>query len=128
MNRTLLGICALALLVMGAIALRAGPSGITSTSFAAGCLRVGLVLGALWLALPQIEGLLKRTPRWVLVSLAVALVILFLQPKLLLLALPILAVLWSSGWVWSLLKRPSDGRLPGGGARGGRRRFKRRPE
>jgi hypothetical protein len=86
-----------------------------------------LVLGALWLALPQIEGLLKRTPRWVLVSLAVALVILFLQPKLLLFALPILAVLWSSGWVWSLLKKPSGG-SPGGGASGGRRRFKRRPE
>jgi hypothetical protein len=66
MSRKLLGIIAAALLLVGCIAAVNGPGGSTASGFAGGCIRVGLVLGALWLALPQIQSLLAHAPRWIL--------------------------------------------------------------
>lgn len=48
-NRPLTGLIALALLIAGVVVLAALPQ---SPQIAAGCIRSGLVLGALWLALP----------------------------------------------------------------------------
>jgi hypothetical protein len=64
MNRTALGIVALLLLAVGGITSFRGPPDGSAVGFAAGCIRVGLVLAALWLALPQILALGRRTPRW----------------------------------------------------------------
>src|SRR5262245_60934414 len=66
MSRKLLGVIAAFLLVLGGVAAFNGPGGSAASGFAAGCIRVGLVLGALWLALPQIQSLMVRAPRWVL--------------------------------------------------------------
>ena len=117
MNRTLLGICALVSLVAGGITLARGQNDITSTSFAAGCLRVGLVLGAMWLALPQINRMLATTPRWLLVSLGIGLVVIVVRPWLALVVIPILIGLWFLG---PRLATKSDPTIL-------RRRFKRRP-
>jgi hypothetical protein len=65
MSRKLLGVIAAVLLVVGGITAVAGPGGNSATGFAGGCIRVGLVLGALWLALPQIQATLARMPGWV---------------------------------------------------------------
>jgi hypothetical protein len=66
MSRKALGIIAALLLVMGGITAVFGPGGNSSaTGFAGGCIRVGLVLAALWLALPQIQAAVKRMPGWV---------------------------------------------------------------
>ena len=65
MSRKLLGIIAAVLLVLGGITAFAGPGGNSANGFAGGCIRVGLVLGALWLALPQIQTTIKRLPGWV---------------------------------------------------------------
>jgi hypothetical protein len=65
MSRKALGIIAALLLVMGGITAVFGPGGNSATGFAGGCIRVGLVLGALWLALPQIQAAVKRLPGWV---------------------------------------------------------------
>lgn len=66
MSRNALGIIAALLLVMGGITFVFGPGGNSATGFAGGCIRVGLVLAALWLALPQIQAAVKRLPGWVM--------------------------------------------------------------
>jgi hypothetical protein len=64
MNRNALGIIAAILLVLGGITAVFGPGGNSASGFAGGCIRVGLVLGALWLALPQILSTAARMPGW----------------------------------------------------------------
>src|SRR3954467_15039157 len=64
MNRNALGIVAAVLLFLGGVTVVFGPGGGNSSGFAGGCIRVGLVLGALWLALPQILSPAAHLPRW----------------------------------------------------------------
>ena len=97
MNRTHLGFCALALLAIGGIAYRSFPGDANAVGFAGGCIRMGVVLGALWLAWPQITGFLSRAPRWLLVASGIAIVVCVVKPILLLLAVPALALLWFFG-------------------------------
>jgi hypothetical protein len=66
MRRTLIGILALVLLFLWLVTLVFGPGGSAASGFAGGCLRVGLVLGALWLAWPQILAGVKRLPGWLI--------------------------------------------------------------
>jgi hypothetical protein len=63
MSRKSLGIAAALLLIVGLFIWWRGPGGENALGLAYGCIRVGLVLGALWLAFPQIVGLLKAMPR-----------------------------------------------------------------
>jgi hypothetical protein len=95
MNRTSLGIVTLALLALGLLVLWRGPEG--GTAFGAGCIRVGLLLGALWLAWPQIMAFLTRTPRWLLVASGIALIVCAIKPMLLFVAVPMLGALWLLG-------------------------------
>ena len=98
MNRTALGLIALLLLIIGGITLwTRGPADDSTTPFAAGCIRVGLVLGALWLALPQIVVFLSKTPKWLLTASAIGLIIGAIKPMLLLIIVPVLGVLWFLG-------------------------------
>ena len=62
MSRKSLGIAAAVLLVVGLFIWWRGPGGENALGLAFGCIRVGLVLGALWLAFPQIVGLLRSMP------------------------------------------------------------------
>jgi hypothetical protein len=64
MNRHALGLIALLLVVVGFITAFRGPEDGSAAGFAGGCVRVGLVLGALWLALPQLKAMFARVPRW----------------------------------------------------------------
>jgi hypothetical protein len=66
MNRNLLGIVAAILLLLGGITHFFGPGGNSASGFAGGCIRVGLVLGALWLALPQILATIASLPGWLI--------------------------------------------------------------
>jgi len=50
--------------------------------------RSGLVLGALWVALPNI----RKAPRWLLSGAAVLAAVLIVRPRLFLYALPVAAV------------------------------------
>jgi len=54
------------------------------------CWRVAAVMGALWLAHPQVS----RLPRWYVGCLAGGLFLVFWRAKLILAALPVLALLW----------------------------------
>lgn len=98
MNRTAVGLIALLLIVIGGITLvTRGVGDESTTPFAAGCIRVGLVLGALWLALPQITAFFARAPRWLLVASAIGLIIGAVKPWLLLIIVPVLIALWILG-------------------------------
>ena len=66
MNRNLLGIIAATLLLLGGVTHFFGPGGNSASSFAGGCIRMGLVLGALWLALPQILTTIASMPGWLM--------------------------------------------------------------
>jgi hypothetical protein len=59
------------LLAIGGFVALAGPGGSSAAGFAGGCIRVGLVLGAIWLAMPQIQAALSRAPGLLLGRLAV---------------------------------------------------------
>jgi hypothetical protein len=61
MSRNAVGIAALVLLALGGVAWMEGDK--SPPGLAGGCIRVGLVIGALWLALPQIRSLLASIPR-----------------------------------------------------------------
>ena len=50
--------------------------------------RAGVVLGALWLALPNI----RQAPRWLLYGVGVLAVVLIVRPRLVLYALPVAVV------------------------------------
>jgi hypothetical protein len=63
MRRNALGIIALALLLFGAVTAINGPGGASAIGVAGSCIKAGLVLGALWLALPQIQATMARFPR-----------------------------------------------------------------
>jgi hypothetical protein len=58
---------------------------------------VGIVLGALWLALPQLLRFLSKTPKWLLVASTIGIVVCAVKPLLLLVAVPLLVLLWFLG-------------------------------
>ena len=62
MSRNSLGIAAAVLLTLGVFIWWRGPGGENALGLAFGCIRVGLVLAALWLAFPQIMALVKAMP------------------------------------------------------------------
>jgi len=62
MSRKSLGIAAALLLSVGLFIWWRGPGGENALGLAFGCIRVGLVLGALWLAFPQIVAIFKSAP------------------------------------------------------------------
>ena len=64
MRRTTLGILAIFLIVLGFIVAWRGPEDGSAVGFAGGCVRVGLVLGAIWLAWPSLMAAIKRVPGW----------------------------------------------------------------
>ena len=87
MHRPTLGVISLALIV-GGVVLMLRPIDGDSHLGAVG-LRSGLVLGAIWLALPNI----RRAPRWLLYAGAVLAAVLIVRPRLFLYSLPVAAVI-----------------------------------
>ena len=66
MRRAALGLIAGFVLLIGVITWSSAPKTNDRDLFVGTCIRAGLVLGALWLALPQLQTLMTRAPRWVL--------------------------------------------------------------
>jgi hypothetical protein len=87
MHRPTLGWIAIALLA-ASVALTL--TGSESTFLRDGSARAGVVLGLVWLALPQLSGL----PRSSLWGIAIAGAVVVWRPKLLLLVVPALVVMW----------------------------------
>ncbi len=55
--------------------------------------RMGVLLAALWLALPEIQQVLARVPAWLLVTVGIGGFVVLLRPKLLLVVIPIVGAL-----------------------------------
>ena len=97
MTRMLLGILAVALLLGGGVMLLTSPEGGVGLTVSGGCIRMGLVVGALWLAYPQIISFLSTTPKWLLTVSAIGVVFVVVNPKLLLFVIPAVLGLWFFG-------------------------------
>ena len=76
MHRPAVGIIALVLLLLGAFLFLLGND--QSVAWQTGCVRVGLLMGAFWLAMPHLKGV---RPFWVVLGLAVGLVAAVLAVK-----------------------------------------------
>lgn len=83
MRRRILGILALSLLSAAAVLWITQPAAQERGGWLAICLRLGVVMAALWLALPE----LSRISRWSLGAVLLGAVLIATQPRLFLLAL-----------------------------------------
>jgi hypothetical protein len=89
--RATIGLIALVLLGVGVFTRDSATDSLSGAGGAS--LRVGVVMALWWLAYPQTQ----RLPRWLAVACAVTLLLIMRWPKLLLVAIPLLAVLWFLG-------------------------------
>jgi hypothetical protein len=67
--------------------------GQTLSAAGGACVRVGVVMALWWLAFPQVE----RIPRWLAVATGLVLLVVLRWPRLALVAIPLLLVLWLLG-------------------------------
>jgi hypothetical protein len=81
MKRLQIGLMAIVLLIAAAV--RYGTTGNPNDAVLGGLLRIGLVMAALWLALPALMAFFTKTPKWILIGLVVAAILFAIQPKLL---------------------------------------------
>ncbi|MBB77333.1 MAG: hypothetical protein CMJ75_22740 [Planctomycetaceae bacterium] len=81
MQRYFLGILALLLTTTGLLWLWNGTNNELENAIAAACLKVGPVLGALWLAFPQVLQLVRRFPPTLIVAIVVSSGFVIVRPK-----------------------------------------------
>ena len=118
MHRNILGAIALVLLLSGGVGLLLGYSANSQTGMAAGVgLRAGLVLGALWMAYPQLISLVKSAPKWMLGVAAIVVLVLVVNRNGLMLVVPallILGLLQLAVWIFKPMprKKPRPRRAP----------------
>lgn len=123
MRRILMGILALLFLAAaGVVYLRAAPAEDfflirqvpdDEKFWLSVLLRVGLVLGAMWLAYEQVVKIGQRSPPWLLGCIGLCLLVIVIRPKAILIVVPLLALvalLQFFGWLFKPLPNP---RQPG---------------
>lgn len=71
--------------------------------------RLGIVLGALWLAMPSLSRPLQWLPPVFATILLVCVGVVVIQPKFLLVLLPVVLTAMSFAWVWRLLRLGKGG-------------------
>ena len=88
------------LLVAGAVLAlgQAAPSG--AGSMAGSAIKIGLVLGAFWLALPQIDRFFARVPLWLLATSFGGLLLVVIRPWAALAVIPSLVAIWALSVKW----------------------------
>jgi hypothetical protein len=89
--RPAIGFFAVVLLAVGLVVRDPANDTLTATSGAA--LRVGLLMAIWWFAYPQ----LQHIPRWLAVACGLTLLLVIRWPRMLLVAIPLLALLWFLG-------------------------------
>jgi hypothetical protein len=87
MHRPTIGAITVALFVIALVLWMVEPQG--DNTLALACVRVGIIMGVLWLALPQ----LLLLPRWIVLIVVGAVAVVCFKPKALLFALPVLVLL-----------------------------------
>lgn len=125
MRRIVLGIVALLFTGLGLVGLVKYGVGDSGGSAAASvALRTGVLLGVLWLALPQVEQLFRRFPPWLLGTLGLGGLVLLIRPRMFIYVLPILAALLVLQLAGRLLQPFRDGLKEGSSAKKVARRAK----
>jgi len=99
-QRNVIGIIAVALLILSLALILSGPASAAQEQFSAACLRIGVTMGALWFAYPR----LKKLPGWLMTAVLALAVVIALRPKLFPLAAVLIVVL--------LIVRPRRNRQP----------------
>ena len=90
-TRTKIGVIGIVLLVAGGYLHWFPPEGLSNTdALESACLRVGFMMGALWLAYPE----LVKLPTWISAATFVATPIIAWRPRLALIILPVLLAVW----------------------------------
>lgn len=77
--------------------------------FASICMRVGLMLGAIWLAFPQVVALARRFPPWLMATIAISGLVIAARPRMILYLGPVVAAiafLQFVGWLFKPLPNP----------------------
>ena len=112
MRRHLLGIIALLLIVVGVAALLAGGWANGPFSFVpSSCIRVGMVLGTLWLAFPQIMDLTTKVPPWLIGAILLGCITIAIRPQSIALIAPLIGALIVMHLLGTLL-RPHPKKRP----------------
>jgi hypothetical protein len=105
MQRTLLGILAAALLA-GSVAIWAIAPAQSNLQQAVGVmLRLGLVFGAMWMAIPNFTVIFTRVPPWLVAATFVGFSVVAFRPRLIVVVAPILLLLWVIGPNWLAPRR-----------------------
>jgi hypothetical protein len=89
-RRPLVGLSALLLLAIGAALYILRPTFIDGNAIPAICIRVGLLLAVLWLAIPD----LGKIPRWLWMNILLTAVVVAWRPPAALLVVPALFASW----------------------------------
>ena len=109
-RRHIMGLFGLAFLVGGLVLLLVKGTGDSQWSmFASICIRVGMMLGAIWLAFPQVVGLAKRFPPWLMATVAISGLVVAARPRMILYLGPVVAAiafLQFVGWLFKPLPNP----------------------
>ncbi len=105
MRRRLIGIVALICLGASLILAATRPwSSLQQSLLFSTSLRLGLTLGAIWLAYPQVEALVRRISPWWIGMAALVIVMLVVRPRVLLLLVPLLLLIAALGWLRRFLQ------------------------
>ena len=116
-RRHLMGLFGIVFLISGTgLLFLKGANDSQWSMFASICIRVGLMLGAIWLAFPQVVGLAKKFPPWLMVAIVTAGLVVAARPRMILYLGPVvaaIAVLQFVGWLFKPLpqsksKRPDN--------------------
>lgn len=103
LQRHALGLFALLLLIAGFVGLGLYGVGESRASMASSmCLRIGMVLGSIWLAFPQLLQLSGKASPWTVGTLVLFGGLLIARPKLIVVLGPLLlvmGVLYGIGWI-----------------------------
>ena len=113
-RRHIMGLFGIAFLLSGVGLLAAkGASDSQWSMFASICIRVGLMLNVIWLAFPQVVGLAKRFPPWLMATIGVTGLVIAARPRMIIYLGPVvaaIAVLQFVGWLFKPLPNPKPKR------------------
>ena len=103
MRRHALGVISILFVAVGVRLLMFGADTGNDQVLAAPAMRIGLLLGAVWLALPQLAEMGSRVPPWLIACVAISGLIIAVRPRLAIYLIPVavaLAVVQFIGWLF----------------------------
>jgi hypothetical protein len=107
MRRHLLGIIGIFLILAGLISSFVESGSVRDFGFIpSSCIRVGIVLAALWLAFPQILELSNRVPAWLFGAILLGCVVVAVRPRTIALIAPLIAALFGMHLMGLVLRSP----------------------